>query len=503
MSESFAIVMAVYNERRQLEVFLRRAREVYPDVAITVVSDDGQDYSDVCAPYGVKAIVGEPLKRIEHGAKWLHRLYQTFLDEHPDADVMMQMDPDAWLHRPFKAFPDADVFGEQAVASMMRTPGVRGTYIAGRARGVRRHAVEEFVNTREFLSQVYVNGQFVRQTGGVSCDLMFFYGCQRRRLSVKAWGEVTHRPRPKDDTKFAVSHSIKMIEPVTVVDTKDCQSTEHGQEADRRLVYTVCIGHGTHRLYTQLAPHFVRAVRSVGQHRGDVVVITDEPDLEIPGARMVYVDSRPQYHGGPSQVAKAQELFRTGWLNPAGKLVKIDAHYLIDFSAYSQVMCLDTDVLPIRPLAPLFDLHAECPEAMLVTNGVDQERVTNSFNGRVLTAEEKARWKGDVGYNSGFFVVSGTHGPDQLRVWRRVWEETRHIPGKGVDQPVLNAVLYRQDIRWRECRYQMIFPYLTRGWDRSEKYRDASLMHFHRMTRSDDAERRLNDFCHHLHRRGG
>lgn len=114
----------VYKHKRANWESLRSFRTHYPSAPITVVSDDGEDFSDICksvnANYiheSVRTVVGDGQKRTLHemtidGVEiFLRRIYDHCLST--DTDWVVWLSPDVRTIRRVRSFPKADIGGSR------------------------------------------------------------------------------------------------------------------------------------------------------------------------------------------------------------------------------------------------------------------------------------------------------------------------------------------------------------------------------------------------------
>jgi glycosyltransferase involved in cell wall biosynthesis len=228
------------------------------------------------------------------------------------------------------------------------------------------------------------------------------------------------------------------------------------------LIYLVAVG--------ALEPRFIQAVedcvdslRRFGNFGGDIVVVTDCADAAFSAAlrreatllRVAEHELREAAHGraGIERYLAARLRFP----------------HLFDVRPYEQVMYLDSDILAVRDLTPLFSDRDHFRYACEF-----QSMDSAGFNGCLSVLErQEARLR--RGINSGTFVVPASYLGECLRTWQSVLDALPHA--LGYDQPALNATILRGLIRAQPLPYFTVaYPLLGNF---ATHYRaHARLLHF-------------------------
>ncbi|MDX1626829.1 MAG: hypothetical protein R3323_09970 [Wenzhouxiangellaceae bacterium] len=219
------------------------------------------------------------------------------------------------------------------------------------------------------------------------------------------------------------------------------------------LVWLVAVGN---RRFHHAARSAVEALRGPGGFEGDIALLTDR-DHEVPGV------SHP-IRLSPEDIPEQP------------KRLKMAVGTFLDLSRWRRVAFLDADVACRGPLMPHV---ADVVDAggLAVTDDIGQT-VEEGLCSRLLDAEELRVHGGvSLGVNSGFFAGPGEAMPGWLDTWQGIVERGRDRPGRGVDQPALNAAMLRGTLPVCIVPGLMWFPRFDP--DRRRCRADAPLAHFH------------------------
>lgn len=155
----------------------------------------------------------------------------------------------------------------------------------------------------------------------------------------------------------------------------------------------------------------VKSLREEGQFDGDILIFAPHK-AEVPGATVV-TDTLP-----------------VAFYNP--KLAKPWFGMTHDFSRYEKVMLLDTDIIALRPVAPLFAQGGICSPA-------DYDK-WGTIGLHCLP--ELPIKRGEKGFNSGTIVAEAHQWPVFARMW---WDKLLEVRSerideqfRWVDQPIFN-----------------------------------------------------------------
>ena len=222
------------------------------------------------------------------------------------------------------------------------------------------------------------------------------------------------------------------------------------------LAYLIAAGA---RRYRWAAWWAVRALRRLGDFRGEIVVLSDRRYEFGEYARCMVVPTAVSPDGA--------------------KVLKLRAREHIDFAAYQRVLFVDCDIVVARTLEGLM-AQARREHALVATDDLRQ-RVGVGANWRCLDRAEIDANASRLAANSGCFAAPGSALAGWLESWEDVLEASHDRQGPGFDQPGLNACMVREIFPVRLEPGLMWFPKL----DPERKLCDAdpALAHFHGIDR--------------------
>jgi len=179
---------------RQLVACFEHLRRAYPNAPVFCISDgwDHPAYAQVAAAFSVDYIRGERLKLISSGARWWDRFLGLALSY--GTPLIVKIDPDTFLHRPFRSFPAFDVFGT------IGRIGEPGEHVQGGCQGIRRAAAEKILESGLCCDPIYQDPYTCPVAPGVpyskvfmSTDFTLVHMLRRLSLSYGDWSEVDSR----------------------------------------------------------------------------------------------------------------------------------------------------------------------------------------------------------------------------------------------------------------------------------------------------------------------
>ncbi|MEI6728396.1 MAG: glycosyltransferase [bacterium] len=165
----------------------------------------------------------------------------------------------------------------------------------------------------------------------------------------------------------------------------------------KQVVYYTAFGSNP---YYQNAKISIQSLIELGKFNGDIVVFSDKP-FEYFGVINILIQ--------PDHFSKIFEL-------------RYIAGQYFDFSKYDKIMYLDTDILVVRPINPLFEngldfIYFEEPDYYFLTGSISsiffdwKTRLTKIYKHSI---------------NAGQFVVSGKLYPKMMKIWEQNVDKFRH-----------------------------------------------------------------------------
>jgi hypothetical protein len=191
----------------------------------------------------------------------------------------------------------------------------------------------------------------------------------------------------------------------------------------RKLVYLACF---SDPVYAEAARLCITSLRGSGRYRGDIAVLTDGVFPEgTPGVTV---------HRLPA----TRDAF--GIRN-----AKLGAARILDATRYDRILWLDSDVIAIADVAPLFSfLHRGL--------SAGDERPFNTLRavsvGGCLSRWERLRHRFRWGINAGVFCVEASLFGRYLDLWRAEIARYRASLHRWIDQPPLNALIVRRQVEF-------------------------------------------------------
>jgi hypothetical protein len=153
-----AFYFAVYRDEPLALRLAQDVRRHYPAAEIVAVGDGpvASWFHAAMAALGVAFVPGLHLKQAGHGGAAAHRNLQAVLS-HTTADLLIQLDPDSILHRPFVEIPDDPWFGQMHVSRCTWYPVHPFGTLHGACWGMRREVAELAVRSGLLLEPAYCN----------------------------------------------------------------------------------------------------------------------------------------------------------------------------------------------------------------------------------------------------------------------------------------------------------------------------------------------------------
>ncbi len=213
-----AFLFHVYQDEPLAERLIGELRTHYPDADILCLGDGpvAEGFSDACQIHNVTFHPGDRLKPMEHGGQWCDRAFQFFLS-HSQSPILVKLDPDSRLWKPFTAFPATDWFGD------VRPKGFFRPLIRGGCMGFSRSVVERITSSGSLSNPIYArlpfgylrysvfrwpdetpSEEWVGFSDGILADVMFRLG-----IPPVQWSEVCIKFRdtlPADLSPYSVTH---------------------------------------------------------------------------------------------------------------------------------------------------------------------------------------------------------------------------------------------------------------------------------------------------------
>ena len=185
---NLAFYFAIYRDETLALRLAQDVRRLYPAAEVVAIADG------MVAPWlfpalhrlGVVTVQDTHLKRAGHGGAAAHRNLAVTL-ENTTADLLVQLDPDTILHRPFAAFPNDPWFGQIHVARCTWYPVVPMRCLHGACWGMRREVAELAVRSALLLAPTYCNRPILWEY-----PLPRDGGRRLPRLDL-IWGHVAHQ----------------------------------------------------------------------------------------------------------------------------------------------------------------------------------------------------------------------------------------------------------------------------------------------------------------------
>ncbi len=198
------------------------------------------------------------------------------------------------------------------------------------------------------------------------------------------------------------------------------------------LAYFVATGRREFRVAVNLA---IRSLRRFGRFRGEIVVFADRPFPLPRGVRL--------------ELLTAEEQRRPSLKMAAGRRLDLERH--------RTVLYADCDLLFRSSMEPFLERCAATGK-LICTDDMGLKAGEEWFC-KSLSAEERARFAGAPGINSGFFCAPGGRLREILARWEAETLRSLDLPGYGIDQPPLNALVLREEIEAEVPTGLMWFPF--------------------------------------------
>jgi len=191
----------------------------------------------------------------------------------------------------------------------------------------------------------------------------------------------------------------------------------------RRLVYLACF---RDPVYVEAARLCIASLRGPGRYDGDIAVLSDGSFPEgTPGVTI---------HRLPA----ASDVFGI-------RSAKLGAARVLDVARYDRILWLDSDVIAVGDVAPLFAFLRRGLAA-------GDERPFNTLRapsvGGCLSRWERLRHRFRWGINAGVFCAEAGVFGEYLDLWHAEIERYRASLHRWIDQPPLNALIVRRRIEF-------------------------------------------------------
>jgi len=219
-------------------------------------------------------------------------------------------------------------------------------------------------------------------------------------------------------------------------------------------------------IYEDIARLCIRLLRTRGRFDGDILVFTDGAfTASAPDVRVVNVGDLKvlpvvcaTLETLRARVASVTRFGQTAPLDRDGavpgpvrvlysKAFKCLTASYVDPSKYRQVAIMDTDMVAIDDVNPLF--CAASGTAMGVDERPFNRMTAPSCGGDLLRPEERGRAERRWGINTGFICVASDAFHDVLRRWGEAFVAQAHLANEWADQPFFNLLALRRSIRFR------------------------------------------------------
>lgn len=114
MSDSISVYMQVYSHKRAVFEALKSFRTFYKSEQITVLSDDGEDFSSICKAANARYIHSETrttqgTMNIDGVHEWLRRIYEHCISV--DSEWVLLFEEDVRTLRKIRTFPKTEAGG--------------------------------------------------------------------------------------------------------------------------------------------------------------------------------------------------------------------------------------------------------------------------------------------------------------------------------------------------------------------------------------------------------
>lgn len=194
----------VYREPLGLIVAAVRSIRRHYERARIVVVQDGDRREELIAVSAEVSLWyfadGRRLKTPDLGGAWVTRMLRAAVLSDPD--LIIKMDPDSFMHRPFRSFPDAAYFGRL-------NPGPP-PYVHGGCKAISPVWAEKLLASRALDSDLLRDRAdltyFKEGEALLSEDRLLAALALESKAGLTDWSEVNTQPAPCDDRKFAVTH---------------------------------------------------------------------------------------------------------------------------------------------------------------------------------------------------------------------------------------------------------------------------------------------------------
>lgn len=190
------------------------------------------------------------------------------------------------------------------------------------------------------------------------------------------------------------------------------------------LIYLCCFGDSTFKTLTDLC---VRSLRESGKFHGQVIIFTNNgyqaPDLEV--------ESIP--------VPGILDLFDI-------RAFKAAAAEYIEEARYDNIMSMDSDMIAIEDINPLFDY---CGDSICAMEETPWTEMNGPSCGTCLTPRERILAWGRWGINAGLLCSPAHLFRGYMDMWLNEMRIQRERLRTWINQPPINALVLRRKLRFK------------------------------------------------------
>lgn len=228
---NWAFVLHVYQDEEYAAALLPQLRQCHPDAWIGCIFDGGSPslLLPIARTHRIELHQGQRLKLNQYGAAWTKRWMEMARGK---GDWIIRLDPDCWVHRPFRTEPTGDIAGTAVCRLLHHHAIIRGACSAYRAGAVNRilrsglldancyrnsllYAYRRYGEWR-FPNEVESNELIYSEDGTIG------HIAKRLGLSLENWEEVRICFREAEfenpDLQWAVTHPHRISNPQPVAE---------------------------------------------------------------------------------------------------------------------------------------------------------------------------------------------------------------------------------------------------------------------------------------------
>jgi len=262
------------------------------------------------------------------------------------------------------------------------------------------------------------------------------------------------------------------------------------------LIYLLCFGDPEYRRMTELC---VESLRGPGRFTGDIMVFTDgsytteRPDIIVRDATPVIdrcvaaiqdvvestavsvgaVDNAVAWHEHRVDAAAATR-------KAAIKALKPELATVIDHTRYARIAVMDTDMLAIDDVNPLFDVATDGVAGM-EERQLGNTMLADSCGGALLRPDERAAAATRTGICAGFLCAGSEVFAHGMTRWSRAIRADATRLNFWADQPYFNVLVLRNEIPFQALPDMWIDSppqYVTHGVGAFALVDETKLFHF-------------------------